>query len=163
MEYFSTLGTDFVPKQVTLGGKKVRAAIWDTAGQERFRTITRAFYEQAQGFMLVYDVTNRDSFEAVPNWIKSIQDNARSNAVVVILGNKIDLADKRVITKAEGKEMAKEFKLRHFETSAKTNKNVTKAFETAMAHAFLESCDPLDKTRVLLRAQLTRKKQRRCC
>uniref|UniRef100_A0A1I8GEE2 small monomeric GTPase n=2 Tax=Macrostomum lignano TaxID=282301 RepID=A0A1I8GEE2_9PLAT len=115
--FVSTVGIDFKVKTVFRDDKRVKLQIWDTAGQERYRTITTAYYRGAMGFILMYDVTNEDSFNAVQDWCTQIKTYSWDNAQVVLVGNKCDLDEDRVVS------------LEFFETSAKDNLNVTDVFE----------------------------------
>ena len=104
--------------------------IWDTAGQERFRTITTSYFRGAQGILLVYDVTDRQTFTSIRNWVAQIQMHADVNVNKILIGNKCDMADQRVVTTAEGEALAKEYNIQFFETSAKQDINVEKSFIT---------------------------------
>ncbi|KJE94121.1 Rab8a protein [Capsaspora owczarzaki ATCC 30864] len=128
--FISTIGIDFKIRTIELDGKKIKLQIWDTAGQERFRTITTAYYRGAMGIMLVYDVTQDKTFENIKNWIRNIEQHASEDVEKMILGNKCDVDDKRVVTKERGEQLAREYNVRFFETSAKANINVEEAFLT---------------------------------
>lgn len=99
--------------------------IWDTAGQERFRNITQNYYRKAQGTLLVYDVTNRPSFASVDTWMKTIQQHAGDSINKILVGNKMDCEAQRVVQYSEGENLAKKYNIKFFETSAKTQQNVT--------------------------------------
>ena len=113
-------------------GKKIPVKIWDTAGQERFKTITYSFYRQAQGVLIAFDVTNRESFESVKNWIDSIDTHAKPNIQKVLIGNKIDLVEERKISNTEAQNLADEHDIPYFETSAKEDKNVSEVIHFIM-------------------------------
>jgi Ras-related protein Rab-1A len=104
--------------------------IWDTAGQERFRTITSSYYRGAHGIIVVYDVTDRESFKNVGNWMKEISRYASENVSKLLVGNKSDIEGKKVVTYEEGKELADQLGVKFLETSAKTAQNVEQAFLT---------------------------------
>uniref|UniRef100_A0A8C2TQK4 Ras-related protein Rab-1 n=1 Tax=Coturnix japonica TaxID=93934 RepID=A0A8C2TQK4_COTJA len=123
-------GIDFKIKTVELQGKKIKLQIWDTAGQERFHTITTSYYRGAMGIMLVYDITNAKSFENISKWLRNIDEHANEDVERMLLGNKCDMEDKRVVPKAKGEQIAREHGIRFFETSAKANINIEKAFLT---------------------------------
>lgn len=108
--------------------------VWDTAGQERFRTITASYYRGSNGIILVYDVTNRDSFDHINYWMKEIDRLAAPDVCRLIVGNKSDLSDKRVVTTEEGQSLAQQYGVSFLETSALGNANVEEMF-TAMAKA----------------------------
>ncbi|MCP9262122.1 Ras-related protein Rab-3A [Dirofilaria immitis] len=165
------VGIDFKVKTVFRGDKRVKLQIWDTAGQERYRTITTAYYRGAMGFILMYDITNEESFNSVQDWsvfnirfaklperwIKFLgnshykfEENLRinvhfkniykfgctqiktyswENAQVVLVGNKCDMDDERVVSCERGRQLADQLGLEFFETSAKENINVKAVFE----------------------------------
>ncbi|KAL0277361.1 UNVERIFIED_CONTAM: hypothetical protein PYX00_004679 [Menopon gallinae] len=124
-----TIGVDFKTKLVTVDGNTVKLAIWDTAGQERFRTLTPSYYRGAKGAILVYDVTNRTTFQMLDTWLDELETYSKdSNIIKMIIGNKIDLVS-RVVTKAEGMEFARRHAALYIESSARTNDGVICAFE----------------------------------
>ncbi|XP_076441506.1 ras-related protein Rab-3-like isoform X2 [Babylonia areolata] len=127
--FVSTVGIDFKVKTVFRQDKRVKLQIWDTAGQERYRTITTAYYRGAMGFILMYDVTNEESFNAVQDWCIQIKTHAWSSACVVLVGNKCDLEPARLISQSQGLDLAQRLGLEFFETSAKENINVKAVFE----------------------------------
>lgn len=128
--FITTIGIDFKIKNIQLGGKRIKLQIWDTAGQERFRTITTSYFRGAQGILLVYDVTDRPSFQAIRNWISQIQMHADVNVNKVLIGNKCDIDERRAVTYDEGAALAEEYNIPFFESSAKLDTNVEKAFVT---------------------------------
>ena len=132
--YISTIGVDFKIKTITVDGKTVKMQVWDTAGQERFRTITASYYRGSNGIILVYDVTNRDSFDHVSYWMQEVDRLAATDVCRLIVGNKSDLTDKRVVTTQEGEALAQQYGISFLETSARDNTNVDEMF-TAMAKA----------------------------
>jgi len=126
--FITTIGIDFKIRTVELDGKRVKLQIWDTAGQERFRTITNAYYRGAQGILLTYDVTDEGSFNNVRNWMRNIEQHATDGVSKILVGNKSDAEEKRVISTEQGLALAEEFGIPFFETSAKANTNVEDAF-----------------------------------
>lgn len=127
--FVSTVGIDFKVKTVFRQDKRMKLQIWDTAGQERYRTITTAYYRGAMGFILMYDITNEDSFNSVQDWSTQIKTYSWDNAQVILAGNKCDMEEERVITAERGKQLADQLGLEFFETSAKDNINVKQVFE----------------------------------
>lgn len=124
-----TIGVDFKTKTLDVDGVKVKLAIWDTAGQERFRTLTPSYYRDAQGAILVYDVTKKDTFQKLESWLNELEIyGTRNNMAKMIVGNKIDQPD-RSITRDEGFRFAKKHRMMFIETSAKTSEGVKDAFE----------------------------------
>merc|ERR1711998_564925 len=133
-KFITTIGIDFKIRTIELDGKKIKLQIWDTAGQERFRTITQAYYRGAMGILLVYDVTDDKSFNNIRTWMRNIDQHANEQVVKILLGNKCDMPDKKMVTYEQGENLAKEFGIQFFETSAKQNVKVDDAF-TAIARA----------------------------
>jgi Ras-related protein Rab-2A len=125
-----TVGVEFGTFFTNIDGVDVKLQIWDTAGQESFRSITRSYYHGAQGVLIVYDITRRDTFECMSSWIEECQQNSDSpHVTVVLIGNKCDLTTERQVSTEEGQLFAKEKKLDIFlETSAKLAVNVEEAF-----------------------------------
>ncbi|SGY92184.1 BQ5605_C038g11721 [Microbotryum silenes-dioicae] len=126
--FITTIGIDFKIRTIELDGKRIKLQIWDTAGQERFRTITTAYYRGAMGILLVYDVTDERSFNNIRTWHSNVEQHASEGVNKILIGNKCDWSDKKVITEQQGQELADELGLRFLETSAKTNINVEEAF-----------------------------------
>lgn len=127
--FVSTVGIDFKVKTVIRREKKMKLQIWDTAGQERYRTITTAYYRGAMGFILMYDVTNEESFSSVQDWVTQIKTYSWDNAQVILVGNKSDMEHERVVSYERGRQLATQLGLEFFETSAKENINVKDVFE----------------------------------
>ncbi|KAI9009144.1 ras family-domain-containing protein [Hyaloraphidium curvatum] len=126
--FITTIGIDFKIRTIELDGKRIKLQIWDTAGQERFRTITTAYYRGAMGILLVYDVTDERSFNNIRNWIRNIEQHASEGVNKILIGNKCDMTDKKVISTEQGQALADEYGIRFLETSAKSNINVEEAF-----------------------------------
>ncbi|KAL0124618.1 hypothetical protein PUN28_006460 [Cardiocondyla obscurior] len=135
--FISTIGIDFKIKTVELRGKKIKLQIWDTAGQERFHTITTSYYRGAMGIMLVYDITNEKTFENIVKWLRNIDEHANEDVEKMILGNKSDMEEKRVVSTEKGEAIAREHGIRFMETSAKANINIDRAF-SELAEAILD-------------------------
>ena len=126
--FIPTIGIDFRIKTVLLRNKRIKLQIWDTAGQERFDTMTTSCYRGAMGIILVYDITNYTSFNNIPKWLKAIQEHANEDVEKMLIGNRSDKEDERVIPKERGEVIAKENNILFFETSAKTGVNIDYAF-----------------------------------
>ncbi|GAB6031883.1 hypothetical protein CHUAL_010279 [Chamberlinius hualienensis] len=126
--YISTIGIDFKQKIINLDGTPIKLQIWDTAGQERFRTLTTAYYRGAMGILLMYDITNMDSFNHLSYWLRNIEDNASPDVVKVLVGNKCDAASGRAIETERGQQMADTFDIPFFEVSCKSNINIDEVF-----------------------------------
>jgi len=123
-----TIGVEFGSKIVEVGGQSIKLQIWDTAGQERFRSVTKSYYRGAAGAILVYDVTSRDSYNNVSSWLGDARNLADKNIAIVLVGNKIDLANDREVTFLEASRFAQENELMFLETSARTGEGVTEVF-----------------------------------
>ena len=138
--FVPTIGVDFKIKTFNIDEKKIKMQIWDTAGQERFKNIIASYYRGAHGILLIYDVTDKESFKNLSNWLIEIEKNASKNVLKVLIGNKTDLEEKRVITYNQGKEFADSYGLKYIETSAKKNLNVNEAFE-ALGRELMQASD----------------------
>ncbi|KAL1924650.1 uncharacterized protein VTP21DRAFT_4304 [Calcarisporiella thermophila] len=128
--YISTIGVDFKIRTIELEGKTVKLQIWDTAGQERFRTITSSYYRGAHGIIVVYDITDADTFGNVKQWLQEIDRYASEGVNKLLVGNKADLTDKRAVEQNAAKEFADGLSIPFLETSAKDATNVEQAFLT---------------------------------
>ncbi|MBV99413.1 Ras-related protein Rab-26, partial [Eschrichtius robustus] len=167
--FISTVGIDFRNKVLDVDGMKVKLQIWDTAGQERFRSVTHAYYRDAHALLLLYDVTNKASFDSIQAWLTEIQEYAQHDVVLMLLGNKVDSAQEHVVKREDGEKLAKvscgwvgsqrvplglqglscphqfanhclqEYGLPFMETSAKTGLNVDLAF-MAIAKELKQRC-----------------------
>ena len=134
--YISTIGVDFKIREMELHEKKIKLQIWDTAGQERFRTITESYFKGAHGIFIVYDVTDKDSFLAIPDFIGQVEKYANTKVPIILIGNKSD-QEMRVVSFEEGNAFATEKGIKFLETSAKMNLNIEEAF-TMMIETMLE-------------------------
>jgi small GTP-binding protein len=127
--HLTTIGIDYKTKDVNINNKSIKLKIWDTAGQERFRNITQQYYKGADGIVLVFDLTDRNSFEKVREWMKQIQTYTQRDSIgIVLLGNKCD-ADNKAVSVQEANEIAGEFNMKFFETSAMNNINIEESFK----------------------------------
>ncbi|KAL3985281.1 Ras-related protein Rab-1A [Acanthocheilonema viteae] len=128
--YISTIGVDFKIRTIDLDGKTIKLQIWDTAGQERFRTITSSYYRGAHGIIVVYDITDQESFNNVKQWLQEIDRYACENVNKLLVGNKCDLTTRRAVEQSAAKEYADQLGIPFLETSAKSSTNVEQAFLT---------------------------------
>ncbi|KAL3982229.1 Ras-related protein Rab-43 [Acanthocheilonema viteae] len=125
----TTIGVDFSMKTLIIEGKRVKLQIWDTGGQERFRTITQSYYRSANGILLCYDLTCRQSFESLHRWLDDVSKFAAPNVCKVLIATKTDLENERLVERDEGSELANAHGMCMFiETSSKSNLNVDNAF-----------------------------------
>ncbi|KAM6410169.1 ras-related protein Rab-10-like isoform 2-T2 [Pluvialis apricaria] len=164
--YLATIGIDFKVKPVTFNDTRVKLQIWDTAGQERFHTLSTSYFRGAQGFVLVYDITNLDSFQSITSWMKDIHEKAGDEVDVILLGNKCDKESERVVPKQRGEKLAWEHGIPFFETSAKDNVNIEDAF-SILTKEILEKINVLNcnlvKTGVVNRRTCTSRTIRKSC
>ena len=149
-----TVGVEFDSKNITLGenGKEeiVKAQIWDTAGQERYRSLTKAYYKGAKGALLVYDITRRVTFENIDNWLIDLRTNGDKDILIILIGNKSDLEDKREVSKDEAETKAEQYNTAFLETSAKSGDNITKGFMELIEQIYKANKDntPTDQNEV---------------
>jgi len=128
--FITTIGIDFKIKTIDIAGKRLKLQVWDTAGQERFWTITEAYYRQAMGIILVYDITHEESYLNIRKWMLNIEQHASDNVKKLLIGNKCDMEKDRAVSKEKGQELADEYNILFFEASAKTDVNVKEAFRS---------------------------------
>lgn len=127
-EFISTIGVDFKIKTIEVEGKIIKLQIWDTAGQERFRTITSSYYRGAHGVLIVYDVTNRSSFNNIHNWLKEVDRLSPPNIPKLLIGTKTDLVRHREVQEKEAQALTDLLKIKLIETSARANQKVDDIF-----------------------------------
>ena len=127
-EHELTIGVEFAIKFYEIKNKNIKIQIWDTAGEEAFQSITKNYYKNAIGALLVYDITKKSSFDHLKNWLDNIRENSSRNIKIILIGNKTDLEDKREVTFQEGEEFAKNNGLFFLETSAKNFININESF-----------------------------------
>ena len=119
--YDATIGVDFWPKKINFRGNEITLQIWDTAGQERYRGLIPSYVRNSSIVFIVFDITNRKTFESIPKWIELIKSIEKN--ILVLIGNKEDLKEKREVKKKEGEDLAKENEMSYFELSAKRDNN----------------------------------------
>ncbi len=130
-EYQTTIGVEFGSKSLFIKDKVYRIQIWDTAGQENYKSITRAYYKNSACAIIVYDISNRESFENVSSWIEDCKNQCAKTVYMTLVGNKSDLEEMRVVSKEEGQELAEKYGINFYETSAKTGENVEELFNNS--------------------------------
>lgn len=139
--FISTVGIDYRNKVVNVDDTKVKLQIWDTAGQERFRSVTHAYYRDAHALLLLYDVTNKTSFDNTRAWLGEINEYAQDDVVIMLIGNKADATVERQVAYEDGERLAREYGVAFMETSAKTGTNVELAFmAVARELKYRQSC-----------------------
>ena len=124
-----TVGVEFGSKIIKKNGKVIKLQIWDTAGQERYKSITSAYYKGSKGAFVVYDITRKTTYDNIDKWIGELKTNGSEDVLIMLVGNKSDLEDKREVITEEVEKKAQEQKLAFCETSALNGKNVEYAFE----------------------------------
>eukprot|EP01084_Bolivina_argentea_P239227 402112_1 len=127
---FPTIGATFLTQSVSVGDYLVKFEIWDTAGQEKYRSLAPLYYRGASAALVVYDITNRESFDNARKWIEEVQTQEGHHVVVGLAGNKVDLAANRKVSISEGEEFAKQKNFIFFETSAKNSTNIKEIFRS---------------------------------
>jgi len=165
--YISTIGVDFRFRTVNIDMKTVKLQIWDTAGQERFRTITSAYYRGAHGIIMVYDVTNYESFEHVEEWLNEVNRHASESTLKLLVGNKADLQEDKKVSSEDAKNFADKLGISFLETSAKNATNVEAAFLT-MAKQLIQAKEESGESKpsgggVFLTSPDKKKKPKGCC
>ena len=128
----ATLGIEFANKHLIYNKTDYLVQIWDTAGQENFRSVTRAYYKASAVAMVVYDITKEESFEHIKTWLSDCKELAPNTVLLVLVGNKTDLEEQRVISKERGENLAKENNMLFFETSAKLGDGIEQAFQKSI-------------------------------
>ena len=141
----ATVGVEFGTKNFKIENNIVKVQIWDTAGQERYRSITNAYYKGAKGALLVYDITNKKSFDNLDKWISDLKINGDEKISIVLLGNKSDLENQRVISTEEGKNKAELFKFAFMETSALNGNNIERAFDELIKEVYRDNHELFEK------------------
>ena len=168
----ATVGVEFGAKKFDIEGKSVKAQIWDTAGQERYKSITTTYYKGAKGALIVYDITRKETFDSVDRWISEVLNSGDKNMTMLLIGNKCDLDNQRQVTKEQGEEKAKAFKVAFLETSASSGENLDVAFEMIMKEVNnkkkneLDEDDGMEEMQMGQEIDLTKKKtvdKKSCC
>ncbi|XP_052105755.1 ras-related protein Rab-6A isoform X3 [Mytilus californianus] len=143
--YQATIGIDFLSKTMYLEDRTIRLQLWDTAGQERFRSLIPSYIRDSSVAVVVYDITNANSFQQTSKWIDDVRTERGSDVIIMLVGNKTDLSDKRQVTSEEGERKAKELNVMFIETSAKAGYNVKQLFRRVAAA--LPGMEQTDKPR----------------
>ena len=128
----ATLGIEFANKHLIYNNTDYLIQIWDTAGQENFRSVTRAYYKASAVAMVVYDITKEETFQHIQTWLKDCKELAPRTVLLILVGNKSDLEDQRVISKERGENLAKENSMMFFETSALNGNGIEEAFKKSI-------------------------------
>ncbi|CAD7086690.1 unnamed protein product [Hermetia illucens] len=164
--YITTIGVDFKIRTVVIDGQRVKLQIWDTAGQERFRTITSTYYRGTHGVIIVYDVTNGDSFANVRRWLQEIEHNC-DVVNKILVGNKNDDPARKVVLTEDAQRFARQMDIELYETSAKDNINVEKMFlaitRQVLKHKLQQNAQNAQNTNETIHLKPGKKHKSRCC
>ena len=143
--HLSTIGIDYLSKTIKIKEQEIKLKIWDTAGQERYRNITSHIYKDADGIILVFDVTSEDSYNQITDWMDQIKNNVSQDDIsLILIGNKCDIQE-RIVEKERGEQMAEKLEINYFETSALTGQGISEAFE-GLAKLILKKKNPKENT-----------------
>ena len=158
----STIGVDLQSKIIDINGKKVKYLIWDTAGEDRMKTMTYSYYRGCHVILVVFDVTERKSFQNVTTWVECIDKFAKANVLKFLVGNKTDLEDRRAVTYDEGKKLAEDNGLKYYEISALTIKGLHEMFED-IAKEYVEIYEQKQYKNFQLKKLQEKNKKKGCC
>ena len=167
----ATIGVEFVYKALKINKEVIKVEVWDTAGQERYRAITSSYYNGSKGAIIVYDITNENSFNNIESWMKEVSKKGKSDIQFLLVGNKKDLVNDRQVTEQKGIDKAKELNMHLFEASALEKTNVNEAFNYLMKEIYLEirkeknintnNDDKIEQNGIALNTN--KSKKRKCC
>ena len=167
----ATIGVEFVYKALKINKEVIKVEVWDTAGQERYRAITSSYYNGSKGAIIVYDITNENSFNNIESWMKEVSKKGKSDIQFLLVGNKKDLVNDRQVTEQKGIDKAKELNMHLFEASALEKTNVNEAFNYLMKEIYLEirreknintnNDDKIEQNGIELNTN--KSKKRKCC
>ena len=167
----ATIGVEFVYKALEINKEVIKVEVWDTAGQERYRAITSSYYNGSKGAIIVYDITNENSFNNIESWMKEVSKKGKSDIQFLLVGNKKDLVNDRQVTEQKGIDKAKELNMHLFEASALEKTNVNEAFNYLMREIYLEirkeknintnNDDKIEQNGIALNTN--KSKKRKCC
>lgn len=159
-KHITTLQASFLNKKLNVGGKRLNLSIWDTAGQERFHALGPIYYRDSNGAILVYDITDEDSFQKVKNWVKELRKMLGEDISLVIAGNKIDLEKDRHVAVSDAEAYAASVGAKHIHTSAKQNKGIEELFLT-LTKRMLETQQTAQTSQIAGSSSSTRNASRR--
>ena len=162
-EYLATTGIDLKTVNMKIKDKMIRVQLWDSAGQEKYRAITKNLFLKVLGALVFYDITNENSFNNLKEWVKSIKEECGGHMQMIIIGNKNDLEDKRVVKKDVAEAYAREQKIDYMETSSKTGENVQEAI-ISLCEKILKSEElSKDVSFTLDKSSFFITKKKKCC
>ena len=164
----SSIGVDFKTKQIELDDRLIKMQIWDTAGHEKFRTITTSYYKSAHAIIILYDITQKASFDHIRNWITEIDKFGKQGVLKVIVGNKLDMENNRKITKEAAENLALKYGIKLWEVSAKDNTNIEEMFLDTIKTLLEKNSKIISEgssmaTNIQLNKNVKNKKNKKCC
>ena len=146
-QHMATVGIEYFLKEEIIGDKTVRIKIWDTAGQEQYKSLTKNFYKKCHGIVIVYDVTDVDSFNNISDWFKNAREFSEENINMILIGNKIDLL--RQVPKEDAIALSEKLEIKYFETSAKTNIGITESIRYLISEIMGGNCTYQNTNKIL--------------
>ena len=166
----STVGVDYMDKIIDYNKFKIKLQIWDTSGEEKFRTITKNFYRNADGLLVVFDLTKKESYDHIKSWINEAKEN-NDKLKTILIGNKLDLKDERIVAIDVAKQFAEKNNLKYIETSAKDGTNINESFQAIIDLLFdgksseeiLHEFTKQDSSLSVVNDSMEVKKKKACC
>ena len=157
----STLGMDYILKNIPMkDGSIVKLKIWDTVGQERYKAVSKSFYQGAHAIILIFSVIDKKTFGNIHNWINQLKKEVNEKVPLILVGNKIDCEEKRVINKLDAEKLANEFNINYYDCSAKTGQNINKAFDDLIKR-LVKTVDRSKEKQVKI--GIKKQKKKKCC
>jgi len=160
--YFASTGIELKTTSIQIDGKSIKIQLWDTAGQEKYRAMIKNLYLKSQGIIILFDITNETSFINLKNWMSQIKESCGEDIPILLVGNKIDLEDNRVINKERAMEYANNENIEYIEVSSKTGENINKAL-TSLLQKILKRDDSNSNFSFTLDAGTVKKKTKHNC
>ena len=160
--YFASTGIELKTTSIQIDGKSIKIQLWDTAGQEKYRAMIKNLYLKSQGIIILFDITNETSFINLKNWMSQIKESCGEDIPILLVGNKIDLEDNRVINKERAMEYANNENIEYIEVSSKTGENINKAL-TSLLQKILKRADSNSNFSFTLDAGTVKKKTKHNC
>ena len=161
--YFASTGIDLITTSIKIEGKSFKIQIWDTAGQEKYRAMTKNLFLKTQGIVIIFDISNETSFINLKSWMNDIKEECSADIPMILVGNKLDLEDKRVIDKERAMEFAKNKKLEYIETSSKTGENINKSLSLIIEKIYQRADSNSNFSFTLDDGTVKKKSKKICC
>ena len=166
----STIGVELSTKTFNINNNKINAQIWDTAGQEKYKSLTKAYYKGALGALVIYDITQKITFENIDKWISDLKISADEKVSIILIGNKSDLEEKREVSKEDGENKAKLNGISFLETSALNGNNIEIAFKTLVKNVYNKCHNEFDTMAHVeiirgktIKIEEPKKERKKCC